>query len=185
MTERRSAEEHFGRSAATQTAEEAAELASLGPAALGPLSAPESQRRRSSGAASAAASSAAVSCTDPTIRMSRSARTPPSALSSAVTSLPTGAKRGSSSGPTATSTCGCSTLRMRVLRNSAALAPLAELASASRARVSREPCLLFRMRQEKEWVSVVSLSLRPPPGLPLPLHSRRLSLCRLKFISHN
>ena len=35
-TERRSAEEHFGRSAATQAAEEAAELAALGPATSGP-----------------------------------------------------------------------------------------------------------------------------------------------------
>ena len=35
MTERRSAEERFGRSATTQAAEEAAELASLGPATLG------------------------------------------------------------------------------------------------------------------------------------------------------
>ena len=51
MTERRSAEEHFGRSAATQTAEEAAGLASLGPATLGPPkrareSAAQKQRRR-------------------------------------------------------------------------------------------------------------------------------------------
>ena len=51
MTERRSAEEHFGRSAATQAAEEAAELASLGLATLGlPKRARESaaqkQRRR-------------------------------------------------------------------------------------------------------------------------------------------
>ena len=54
MTERRSAEGHFGRSAATQAAEEAAGLASLGPATLGPPisvlatreSAAQKQRRR-------------------------------------------------------------------------------------------------------------------------------------------
>ena len=50
-TERRSAEEHFGRSAATQAAEEAAELAALGPATLGPPkrareSEAQKQRRR-------------------------------------------------------------------------------------------------------------------------------------------
>ena len=51
MAERRSAEEHFGRSVATQAAEEAAELASLGPATLGPPkrareSEAQKQRRR-------------------------------------------------------------------------------------------------------------------------------------------
>ena len=51
MTEHRSAEELFGRSAATQAAEEAAELASLGPATLGPPkrareSEAQKQRRR-------------------------------------------------------------------------------------------------------------------------------------------
>ena len=51
LTERRSAEEHFGRSAAAQAAEEAAQLASLGPATLGPPkrareSAAQKQRRR-------------------------------------------------------------------------------------------------------------------------------------------
>ena len=51
LTERRPAEEHFGRSATAQAAEEAAELASLGPATLGPPkrtreSAPQKQRRR-------------------------------------------------------------------------------------------------------------------------------------------
>ena len=51
LTERRSAEEHLGRSAAAQAAEEAAELASLGPATLGPPkrareSAVQKQRRR-------------------------------------------------------------------------------------------------------------------------------------------
>ena len=50
-TERRSAEEHFGRSAATQAADEAAELATLGPATLGPPkrareSEAQKQRRR-------------------------------------------------------------------------------------------------------------------------------------------
>ena len=45
MTERRSAEEHFGRSVATQAAEEVAELASLGPATFGPP-----KRARESGA---------------------------------------------------------------------------------------------------------------------------------------
>ena len=51
VTERRSAEEHFGRSAAIQAAEEAAELASLGPATLAPPkrareSAAQKRRRR-------------------------------------------------------------------------------------------------------------------------------------------
>ena len=51
MMERRSAEKHFGRSAATQAAEGAAELAALGPATLGPPkrareSAAQKQRRR-------------------------------------------------------------------------------------------------------------------------------------------
>ena len=51
MTERRSADEHFGRSSAIQAAEEAAELAALGPATLGPPkrareSAAQKQRRR-------------------------------------------------------------------------------------------------------------------------------------------
>ena len=130
MTERRPAEEHFGRSAATQAAEEAAELASLGPATL---SAPASRRHRVNGAVSAAASSAAASCMVPTIRMSSSVRTPLSAPSSAVTSRLTGAKRGSSIGPTAMGTCGCSALRMRALRNSAALAHSPSLPQAARA----------------------------------------------------
>ena len=178
LTERRSAEEHFGRSAANQAAEEAAELASLSPATLGPPkrareSTAQKQRRRQRRRLKRSGQPHGPDDLDEQLRQD-------AALSAFVgCDQPpyTGARRVSSTGPTATGTCGCSALRMRALRNLAALA----LSMASRELLAPRGRTLSSLphaaRKSKEGAFRSTLS-RFDLLLLLLLH--RLQLCQLK-----